>query len=122
MLILLHTFIYIVGNYTSSIHPNSNHIPELLFLSSLAQICLGLASCQNICVELMAKFVQLVNLCSFCENPQTIKIFHYHADAIIWLFPRGPSHMLAHAKNPQSAGRSDFRPISCVRKSDTRMP
>jgi hypothetical protein len=74
------------GNYTSSIHTNSNNIHELLFLGSLAPICLGIASCQNICVELTAKFIQLINLHSFCENPQTINFFHYHVDAIVWLF------------------------------------
>jgi hypothetical protein len=76
-----------VGNYTSNFHTNSNNIPELFFLGSLAPICLGLAACQNICVELMAKFVQLINLRAFYEKLQTIKIFHYHSDAIIWLFP-----------------------------------
>ncbi len=46
MLILLHSFIYIVGNYTSSINPNPNIIPALLFLGSLAPICTHLASCK----------------------------------------------------------------------------
>jgi hypothetical protein len=87
MLILLHLFFYIVGNYTSSIHTNPNNIPVLLLLGSLVPICLGLAAYQNICVELMAKFIQSINLHPFCEHPQTINIFHCHADAIIWLFP-----------------------------------
>jgi hypothetical protein len=87
MLILLHLFIYIVGDYTSSIHTNPNNIPELLFFGSLASICLGLAARQNIGVELMAKFIQLINIHPFCENPQTIEIFHYHTDAFIWHSP-----------------------------------
>ncbi len=52
---------------------------------SLTPICLGLSSCQNICVGLTANFIQLINLHPFCENTKTINFFDYHADAIVWL-------------------------------------
>ena len=67
MLILLHPFIYIVSNNAPSVHANANNIPKLLFLSSLGPICLGLASCQNIGVELAAELIQTIDLCAFGE-------------------------------------------------------
>jgi hypothetical protein len=44
------------------------YMAELLFLRSLTPICLSLVSCQNVSVELTAKFVQAVDLCAFCED------------------------------------------------------
>jgi hypothetical protein len=62
MLIPLHPFIYIVSNNAPSLHANANKIPKLLLLGSLAPICLGLASCQNIGVELAEELIQIIGL------------------------------------------------------------
>jgi hypothetical protein len=67
-LIPLHPFINVVSNNTPGLHTHTYYIPELLFLGRLMQIYLSLATCQNIGVELMAKFVQAADLCAFCED------------------------------------------------------
>jgi hypothetical protein len=68
ILILMHPLINIVSNNTSSFHTYPYYIPELLFLESLMPICLSLAACQNIGVELTAKFIQAVDLHAFCDD------------------------------------------------------
>ncbi len=68
VLITLHPFVYIVRNNAPSLHANANNIPKLLLLGSLAPICLGLASCQNVSVELSAELIQTIDLCAFGEN------------------------------------------------------
>jgi hypothetical protein len=65
ILIPLHLLIDVVSNNTPGLHTQAYYIPELLFLGSLTPICLSLASCQNVSVELTAKFVQAVDLCAF---------------------------------------------------------
>jgi hypothetical protein len=68
MLIPLHPLIYIVSNNAPSLHANANNIPKLLLLGSLVLICLGLASCQNISVELAAELIQTIDLCAIGEK------------------------------------------------------
>jgi hypothetical protein len=120
MLIPLHSFIYIVGNNTSSFHANPNNVPELLLIGSLAPIYLGLTACHNLCVELTAKFTQFLNLHAFCKIPK-LKKFPLSRGHYCLAFPKVPSHMLACAKNLRSAGGSDSGCIACAEKSDMRM-
>ena len=68
MLITLHLFVYIVRNNAPSLHANANNVPKLLLLGSLVPICLGLASWQNVGVELLAELIQTIDLCAFGEN------------------------------------------------------
>jgi hypothetical protein len=86
ILIQLHPLINVVSNNTSSFHTNLYNIPELLFLGSLTPICLILTACQNIGVELTAKFIQAVDLCAFCEDSQTIKKFYYDLNVVVGFF------------------------------------
>jgi hypothetical protein len=75
ILIPLHLLVNIVSNNTSGFHTHPYYIPELLFLGSLTPICLSLATYQNIGVELMATFIQAVDLHAFCEDsPVQLKI------------------------------------------------
>ena len=83
MLIVLHPFVNVIHNYTPIFHSNPYEIPELLFIGGLVPICLGFASCQYIGVELPAKFIQTIDLCDFCKDTQTIKIFHNDPNAIV---------------------------------------
>ncbi len=68
ILIPLHPFSNVVRDNTPGLHTHAYYIPELLFLGSMPPICLSLGSCQNVSVELTAKFVQAVHLCFFCED------------------------------------------------------
>ncbi len=68
MLIPLHPIIYIVSNNAPSLNANAINIPKLLLLGSLAPICLGLASIQNIGVELVAELIQSIDLCAIGEK------------------------------------------------------
>jgi hypothetical protein len=62
-----------VSNTTPGLHTHAYYIPELLILGSLTPICLSHATCQNIGVELMAKFIQAVDLCAFLKTPKLLK-------------------------------------------------
>ncbi len=73
ILIPLHPLIKVVSNNTPGLHTHTYYIPELLFLRSLMPICLSLATCQNIGVELTAKFIQAVDLCAFVKTPKLLK-------------------------------------------------
>ena len=84
MLIALHRFVNVLHNYTPIFHSNPNGIPELLFVGGLVPIRLGVASCQNIGVELPAKFIQTIDLCAFCKDAKTIKFLHDDPNAIVW--------------------------------------
>jgi hypothetical protein len=85
VLIPLPSVIDIVSNNVSSVYTQTNNVFELLILGCLPPVYLNLATCQDICVGLMAKFIQTVNLCPLHEDPQIIEIFHNHADAIVRL-------------------------------------
>ncbi len=87
MLIPLYSLIDIMSNDASSVDSHTNYIFELLIFGCLPPVFLSLATCQNICVELIAKFIQTINLCPLCEAPQTIEVFHNHSDAIVRLIP-----------------------------------
>ncbi len=73
ILIPLHPLINVVSNNTPGLRTHAYNIPDLLFLRSLMPICLSLASCQNVSVELTAKFVQAVGLCSFAKTSKLLK-------------------------------------------------
>jgi hypothetical protein len=68
MLAALLLFANIISNHAPVFHFKTYEIPELLVVGGLAPICLGFASCQNIRVELPAKFIQTIDLCAFCKN------------------------------------------------------
>ncbi len=99
VLILLHLFVNIISNNAPRFHSNADDIPELLFLRGLAPICLSFASCQNIRVELTAKFIQTIDLGAVCEDPQTIKIFHNDLNTVFWFFRGGLSISLYMQKS-----------------------
>ena len=88
MLILLHTFIDVVGDDAPCLHTNTDDVLELLLFRSLASIRLGLAASQNVGVELSTEFVQTVNFCAICENTQTIEILHNKTNTVVRLDPR----------------------------------
>jgi hypothetical protein len=67
MLIALHLFENIISNHAPIFHSNPYEIPTLLFVGGLAP-CLGSASCQNIGVEFLEKFIQTIDLCAFCKD------------------------------------------------------
>ena len=84
MLIVFHPFVNIISNHAPIFHSNTYEIPELLFVGGLAPIRLGFASCQNIGVELPAKFIQTIDFCAFRKDVQTIKVFHNDPNAVVW--------------------------------------
>jgi hypothetical protein len=84
MLIMLHLLVNIISNHAPIFHPNSYEIPESLFVGGLAPTCLGFASCQNIGVELLAKFIQAIDFSAFRKDIQTIKVFHNDPNAAVW--------------------------------------
>jgi hypothetical protein len=88
MLILLHTFIDVVGNNAPGLHTNADDVSEFLLIRSLAPISLSIPASQNVGVELSSEFVQSVNFCAFCENTQTIEVLHNQTDAVVGLYPR----------------------------------
>jgi hypothetical protein len=73
ILIPLHLLINIVSDNTPGLHTHAYYIPELLFLGSLTPICLSLASCQNVSVELMAKLFKLLIFVPFVMTPKLLK-------------------------------------------------
>jgi hypothetical protein len=85
MLIALHPFVNIISNNAPSFHSNSYDIPELLLIRGLAPSRLSFSSCQNIGVELPAKFIQAIDIGAFREDTQTIKIFHNDSNAVVWV-------------------------------------
>jgi hypothetical protein len=84
MLLVLHPFVNIISNHAPIFHSNTYEIPKWLFVGGLTSIRLGFASCQNIGVEMPAKFVQTIDLCAFCKDAQTTKVLHYNTNAVVW--------------------------------------
>ena len=83
MLVPLHSFIDVVRNDASSIHPNSYYISKLLLISCLPLVSLSLAPSQYVGLVLPAELIQGVNLHPVCENSQAVKIFHHDLYAVI---------------------------------------
>jgi hypothetical protein len=85
VLIPLHSFINVMRNDTSCVHPNSYYISKLLFVSSLSPVSLSLTPSQYVGLKLPAELVQSVNLYPVCKDPQAIEIFHHDLYAVIGL-------------------------------------
>jgi hypothetical protein len=98
MLVPLHSFIDIMRDNTSYVHPNSYYISKLLLISCLSPVCLSLTPSQYVGLKLSAKLIQGVNLHPVCKDPQAIKILHHNSYAVIrfgswslavcWLAPK----------------------------------
>ncbi len=73
ILILLHPLIDVVSNYTPGLHTHAYDVPELLFLGSLAPICLSLASCQNSVLNWWQRLFHLLIFVPFVKTPNLLK-------------------------------------------------